>query len=34
MTVPTDEQVRYIMRNESLHMNFVINQIKHENPHL
>src|SRR5699024_4211271 len=33
----TAEQIQYIMRDESLHMNFgidVINQIKIENPHL
>lgn len=33
----TSEQIQYIMRDESMHMNFgidVINQIKIENPHL
>ncbi len=35
--VGTSEQIQYIMRDESMHMNFgidVINQIKVENPHL
>ena len=35
--VGTSEQIQYIMRDESMHMNFgidVINQIKIENPHL
>ena len=35
--VGTAEQIQYIMRDESMHMNFgidVINQIKYENPHL
>jgi ribonucleoside-diphosphate reductase beta chain len=35
--VGTSEQFQYILRDESMHMNFginVINQIKHENPHL
>src|SRR5262249_25383419 len=35
--VGTAEQIQYIMRDESMHMNFgidVINQIKIENPHL
>ncbi len=33
----TSEQFQYILRDESMHMNFgidVINQIKIENPHL
>lgn len=33
----TSEQFQYILRDESMHLNFgidVINQIKHENPHL
>ena len=35
--VGTSEQFQYILRDESMHMNFgidVINQIKIENPHL
>ena len=35
--VGTSEQIQYIMRDESMHMNFgidVINQIKIENPHV
>ncbi len=37
MMVGTSEQLQYILRDESMHMNFgidVINQIKIENPHL
>jgi len=33
----TAEQIQYILRDESMHLNFgidMINQIKHENPHL
>ena len=35
--VGSAEQIQYIMRDESMHLNFgidLINQIKHENPHL
>lgn len=36
-TTGTAEQFQYILRDESMHLNFgidLINQIKHENPHL